>query len=344
MPQVKEEVCIEAITASDRLHHKGRNVLIDIADVQQATYTTPDKLEGFRFLSPFEMREVNDVYARIHSAVHTRMARARREKTLAQKELERINAQAVGIQEETLVTRARHIYIEAAIQASTREELPAIAHRRGFYSLWMGNAPVCRLIDEKTAQMMRTEYKTRPFTLVQTKLRYLPFARELIGLARGDYCDENSARLYGSALEFAKMLFEKVERGVEIFPAENRQGFHIPRKEETERTDPLRRHWGQVFLSSLHPEEIREGELLGSGVSYRAYFFKHDKVIVECDESARATYLLDAHHFEQLRHWARLRLLSQQPEGFEGRIIHSGESDRERMLWQQRVLSHLNKK
>jgi hypothetical protein len=119
-------------------------------------------------------------------------------------------------------------------------------------------------------------------------------------------------------------LFVKVVRGIEIFPApelpmgyRERKSYRLNDKEEI-----AFRIWSQEILSSMNPDKVGQGKLIGSGGSYKAFCFG-DKVLVEFDQEDRATYVLSKDYFDVLRVKPRLEIIREKPKGFIKRIVHT---------------------
>ena len=306
-------------------------------------FRSADGTRAFRFIGEEEYALLNKGVKWIDAHLFAREQKREENVRLLQQQLNTLELQQQTLSDQVKANEATIAYVTVALPLLESTEMPVIEERKGYYSLWFSGVPVFRIDDERAVSYIKTTGRSAPFRMHHgTGVRYQRQAEAICGLARGDFCNENSVKLHGPALDFAKEIFGKVERGVEIFPAANRRGYRIPIEEPIKpREEAQKRHWGQVFLSSLRPLEIIEGQLLGSGVAYRAYVFPENKVVVECDEEARATYLIRREQFESLRHWPRSRLLAEQPEGFEGRIIHPGETDGDRSAWQSCVEAYV---
>ncbi|VVB81610.1 Uncharacterised protein [uncultured archaeon] len=211
-----------------------------------------------------------------------------------------------------------------------------------FYSIWIGTSPIF-LYDGQNLHYLHTnsknktlEIRTTPLERILSKLT-IKLSEELLGLKPNTFCDQNGYVLTNEQEEKAERIFEQVFTGVEILPDENSPAGYTVRNPRTPTGLELRpRHWGQAYLTQKTPERIILGKLLGSGRAYKAYVFG-EKTIVESDEEARATYLFNTPHFENLRSWERSQLLTERPEGFNGRIIHKEN----RETWMKQIDKHL---
>jgi hypothetical protein len=92
------------------------------------------------------------------------------------------------------------------------------------------------------------------------------------------------------------------------------------------------------LIEKLNPDRSQDGNLLGSGGYYIAYYFG-DRVVVEFNEENRATYFFDKDYFDKLRVWHRSLILGTQPEGFHGRTIHKGDED----VWKSKVEEYITR-
>ena len=158
----------------------------------------------------------------------------------------------------------------------------------------------------------------------------------LLGLNIGDFVTTSGYVLYDQQEEDAARIFDHVRNGEVILPSPDEPfGTKIKVESglsESEDSDRFR-HWGQQYLSGLNPSSIDDGELLGSGGSYKAYDFG-DKTVVEFDQEGRATYLFNSVYFKKLRFNNRQNIIDDEPEGFKGRIFHYDVS---RINWQNQV-------
>ena len=218
----------------------------------------------------------------------------------------------------------------------------AVLDDRPFYSMWMETSPVFLYADGRLLYL-HTARKDKPLQLVSASLDEVvgpentKLAQILLGLEEDKFCTDQGYVLEGEAERFAADRFEQIMTGVEILPSEDSpDGYRVIQRRDGRENPDQPRHWGQVHLVQLRPDNIVTGELLGSGGSYKAYVFG-DKTVVEFDQENRATYLFDTGYFENLRVWKRSRILSDSPPGFEGRIIHSANKD----LWREQVSDFL---
>lgn len=234
-------------------------------------------------------------------------------------------------------------YARGALQALQNREMPYFEKTDGYYTLKFAGSRVLRVDDNSSFTAIEAPSKQKPFVaILWNGLKNQSLAKHIFGLSRGDFYTTQGYKLSEQAEVQAKEFFRMVENGIEIFPIDERPGYKIP-EEEGEHKEEQKRYWGQTFLESLHPERIEDGQLLGSGASYRAYFFGQ-RVIVEGNEGGRATYLLSANEFDTLRHLPRGQILESKPQGFEGRVIHPGETDEDRQTWQEGIREYLGRK
>ncbi|MBW2978363.1 hypothetical protein KY331_05960 [Candidatus Woesearchaeota archaeon] len=207
-----------------------------------------------------------------------------------------------------------------------------------FYSLWIANSPVF-LYQDNGVFSLKTCRKDKPLELIASGS--VPPVTERLGLLNdGNFYNSDGHPLYGTAEEIAADIFLQVMNGKEILPAPQQAEGYIVKTEKRKKNDlaDRYRHWGQIFLGQLEPDEVVDGQILGSGGSYKAFVFRK-KTVVEFDQEDHATYLFDTDFFNSLRHWNRQRILDQNPAGFQGRIIHEGS----RSVWKTSVTDYLNK-
>ena len=216
--------------------------------------------------------------------------------------------------------------------------------RGDFYSLWVDRPEryqsLIYLCNEGKFYHLWTPNKKSRFEIIQDgnsdrvselfERNRLLASQALFPIREGDICTSRGAVLLGESADYARAIFEQVQNGVEIFPEpEELKGYRIPSKtkvakqEESEHALEMRT-FGQEFLKSLSPTKIIEGELFGTGHSYKAFVFGN-RIVVESDEEQHATYFLSREQFETLRQRSRRELLTEQPEGFLGRAIHPSD-------------------
>lgn len=202
-----------------------------------------------------------------------------------------------------------------------------------FYSLWIANSPVF-LYEGKKIAYLHTKRKDNPLEIrrVDTK-RILgddeELAASLLNLEKGSFCNGKGYVIDGENEEIVANIFEQVLTGKKILPRPKTPTGYAVKTEQRHsdrKTEIKFRHWGQIYVAQSGPDKITEGQLLGSGGSYKAYTFGNNTV-VEFDQPNRATYLFDSDYFNKLRIWYRSDLLTRKPEGFEGRIIHHDNRD-----------------
>jgi hypothetical protein len=217
---------------------------------------------------------------------------------------------------------------------------------RPYYSLWVSyggekeKSPVF-LYENGEFKQIRSTRKDAPFTIdacmqpLQALIAYRQ-RRLQIGLQEGEFYDICLRPLTGESRRIAAEVFKQVKEGVEIFPEPKEQrGYKVREKGRGTGSKRLPRTEGQLFLETLSPEEIIEGQLFGSGHSFCAYVIR-GKVVVESDESGDATYVFSREQFESLRTCPRSTLLRQQPDGFAGRVIHKDEQ------WKEGILAYIS--
>lgn len=204
---------------------------------------------------------------------------------------------------------------------------------RDFYTLHLANNIVCLYLGDQV-EFIATTRRDSPLRLERrvTAAVFSDSALSLIDLLKvenGDFTTNKGYVLNAQQEEIAARVFDHVRTGKEILPApEVPGGYRIKRqvKDGGVVHNIQYRHWGQQHLAQLNPNGVLEGQLLGGGGSYKAFRFGN-KTVVEFDQDERATYLFDTEYFDGLRLWERSRVLTEQPEGFNGRVIHRGDRD-----------------
>jgi hypothetical protein len=211
-----------------------------------------------------------------------------------------------------------------------------------FYSLWLGNSPVylCR---GPAFDYLYTTRQDTPLEIRTVPISWLfgPGKQSCVppgGFRNGSFYIATGQEIVGLNQNFVADIFEQVMLGVEILPRPNTPEGYIKREPKGEpKRDIEFRHWGQVYLAQQKPLSIHEGDILGSGGSYKAYHFPENKTVVEFDQTDRATYFFRTDFFNSLRIWSRSEILTQTPAGFEGRAIHHEN----RATWEQAVINFL---
>lgn len=225
-------------------------------------------------------------------------------------------------------------YCNACAERILNQEMPEI-RKLEEYSLYAGNRRIARVEENGAISVIATTSKTKPFRIIKKSLYYNPHS-SVIPLKAGDFITIDGFKIYDDAKRVAEAIFKKVEEGIEMLPeGDEKQGYRIrERKARTAQGEvETARTWGQDFIASLSPIDRKQGELMGSGGSYIAFFFGNGRVIMEFDQKDRATYLVTREQYDILRHWSREKMLRQRPEGFLGRIIHIGETEEEKNIW-----------
>jgi len=202
-----------------------------------------------------------------------------------------------------------------------------------FYSLWIGNSPVFLYEGEKIAYL-HTKRKDDALEIKRINTKKIigddrALAISLSNLKKGSFCNEKGYVIAGENEEIVANIFEQVLTGKKILPRPKTATGYVVKTEHrhSNGTSEIKfRHWGQIYLAKSGPDKITEGQLLGSGGSYKAYVFGN-KTVVEFDQPSRATYLFESDYFNKLRIWYRSDLLTRKPEGFEGRVIHHDDRD-----------------
>ncbi len=207
------------------------------------------------------------------------------------------------------------------------------------YTLMYADSPVLQRMPDGTYEHIATTAKAKPFQIKKAhSIKDETLAVKIQELGSYDYVTHSGIKLYGTARDIAEEVFTEVRTGTEIFPEDNEQGYRIKvvrhPGEEHEPSTP--RHWGQSHLMSLQPTRVTNGLLLGSGEHSKAYHFEH-VVVVEANETGRATYFIDAGQFERLRMLSRHAIIEGKPDGYLGRVIHTGEGEAERQRWMEQV-------
>jgi hypothetical protein len=213
------------------------------------------------------------------------------------------------------------------------------------YSLWYGGSLVMQRTPKGQYEYIFTTAKAKPFAIHRTKqeVRDEKYARSLVNLGIYDFVTADGVKLNGAARDIADQVFSIVRNGIEMFPEENEKGYRVhnpPSGNGREHSPLVSRHWGQSHLADQSPDEITQGQLWGSGHSYKAYRFG-GVVIVESDRTNDATYVLTAPHFASLRAASRSQLLRTEPEGFLGRVIHTGSEDDSRTAWTEEIAKYI---
>ncbi|MDO8661350.1 MAG: hypothetical protein Q7K43_05665 [Candidatus Woesearchaeota archaeon] len=217
----------------------------------------------------------------------------------------------------------------------------SINNRTSFHSLWLGSSPVFRVSGD-SLEFLAVSRQDDPFKIYQLPCFLsaieLRLSQHFFGLAKGSFCDDSGYALAGKNNALAKDLFNRVERGIEVFP----------RSEElcTDDREVLGsgnpniidyRHWGQEYIHSLGPDGEFEGEVLGSGGAYKLFVFsRKGLVLVEFDQIDRATYVFNTNYADELRIRNRRSIIEEKPEGFIRRIIHDNQ-----VSWKQKLSSIL---
>jgi len=262
----------------------------------------------------------------------------RKSKTQAEKKLE-------DIQPKLSKLNIQHLSIKKTLDNLLEPPYVEIIKRNGNYSMFVNESQVLRVDGINRYSMIYTTARNKPFKIKEYKAPlFNPLqkgALEFLSMGIGDFCDSDYSNLYGSTKKYIANIFEQVENGIEIFPTTDPMKVRKKREKKTKPVEDKERDWGKVFLSSLGPQSIEQGELLGSGGSYKAYFFNNGRVIVEFDQTNHATYLLNQENFDLLRRMRRSDIISMKPEGYAGRIIHKGETNYLRQKWRQDVVEYL---
>ena|SRR3989344_1076537 len=238
-----------------------------------------------------------------------------------------------------------------------KKNLPSYitGERKNHYSLWIElkdtfldeSSPVVRYQVNTGEYLFSTrkdsplKIKIFPLTINRYKRKYsleeIELSKELLGLHERDFMSLRGYILAQHQREIAEEIFRKVQEGIEILPRQyTKKGYSEKRgiREKCQNKTPiLKRVEGVKFLESLNPDEIIQGNLLASGSAYVAYRFE-DKIVVESDESQRATYIFTEEEFDNLRHRNRQTILETRPNGFVERMIHRSNNKR----WERKIL------
>ncbi|MBT4804561.1 hypothetical protein HON71_00130 [Candidatus Woesearchaeota archaeon] len=215
-----------------------------------------------------------------------------------------------------------------------------------FYSMWIENSPIL-LYSEENFHYLSTNRKDEPFEINLANqltrrrlLKAVDDAKERVSFNEGDLITYSGIPIVGDNAIYASEIFQKVFTGIKILPRpEEPQGYQEKVENGKNEAEIVYRHWGQIYLSKLGPEDVNQGEILGSGGSYKAFLFFRNKLVVEFDQEDRATYLFDPESFNELRMANRSKLISENPEGFYGRVIHHEN----RELWKEQVEDFLTR-
>lgn len=216
-----------------------------------------------------------------------------------------------------------------------------LVNREGFFSMWATTnlsteiaswktiSPVyCFMEDGGNFEYIKTTSKSSPYKINVIKLGSAE------GLKKGDYCDRHCIPVPQRLVKYVNDIFEQVRNGITILPEDiesKKIVDFIAEHEEKERKKREKigivyRTWGQNFLSKLKPDSVRKGELLGSGGSCKAFYFKKKDgqqiVVVESDLENKATFLFAEEFFDKIRTKSRSEIREESPEGFFGIIEH----------------------
>ncbi len=232
----------------------------------------------------------------------------------------------------------REIHVEKIVEPLNQEAV---------YTLTVDGSPVYELSQNGRVFYLETTKASTPLRLssanlglfVQDDFKNLKTLQSLVGESDEPvYVDMWGNPLINEQYDFAKEAFRQVREGIEILPdSSNPKGIKHYGKGKSVPREIVFRTWGQNYLNELGPDSVVEGELLGSGGSYKAFYFD-DQVVVEFDQEERATFVFDKSYFDSLRHWSRQEVRDSKPKGFNGRICHQ-ECDQD--TWQIRVLEYL---
>lgn len=213
------------------------------------------------------------------------------------------------------------------------------------YSAWIGESPVLMysegnfyyVASNRKDEPLKINLVTAPAAKAHLKNAVSKAQKEL-SFKEGNFITYNGMPLIKGNETYAAELFQKIFQGIEILPRPEEPKGYYEKAQQSEGTESeiVYRHWGQIFLSMLSPDEVKQGEVLGSGGSYKSFKFG-EKVVVEFDQADRATYLFDTASFDKLRTRNRSELLNENPSGFYGRVIHHENRD----LWKDGISKFL---
>lgn len=157
-------------------------------------------------------------------------------------------------------------------------------YRNRFYSLWLGDHKVLFYKNPKEALFLQSNRKVDPLKIELINIDFNSSTYRGISLLEatpGDFFTGQGYILKRNQSNYASEVFEQVMTGEVILPVPNEgKGYIIKKQEKTKKEEKecLFRHWGQLYLRDLSPEEILEGQLLGSGGSYKAFVYG-DRVV-----------------------------------------------------------------
>ncbi len=234
-------------------------------------------------------------------------------------------------------TAQREVKIKKSVMSSLEGSRP-------FYSLWADDSLVL-LYFEGNFFYTSTTRKDDPLEInLVTKgmqellLKAVNKAENELSFKEGDLITYSGIPIVGNNEIYASEIFQKVFTGIKILPKpEEPQGYQEQLKSGKTEQEIVYRHWGQIYLSSLNPENVNQGEILGSGGSYKSFQFG-DRLVVEFDQEDRATYLFDPESFDELRMRNRSEIISENPKGFYGRVIHHENQK----LWKKQISNFIN--
>ncbi len=211
-----------------------------------------------------------------------------------------------------------------------------------FYALWMTlhnrfTTPIYLMDNGKTHHLF-SRRKDSPLELKEQALDTKLAQEVLFPLNEGDICTSRGIVLFGDNKDYATELFTKVMQGIEILPKPKGEKSYTQKNKkggEGKIIEP--RTVGQIYLQGLNPSNVTQGQVFGSEFSYLAFYYG-DKVVVEGNETGRATYLFTRTEFDNLRHNSRSQILELQPVGFNGRVIHCNNGIEE---WKRAIQEYL---
>lgn len=262
------------------------------------------------------------------------------------------------------IAKQRYCRLTIGLSALQESMEVTLEKRGGIYSLWIDSCPnmgwIGNVLWQKKSPVyccgrnMEFEYimttnKLKGHKIQKTHLSFLEKAK----IKEGDYCNADGIALPSRLVKSVNDIFNQVRTGTCILPPGDNTDYDtwverikkkIKRKEDSENREIKYRTWGQKYLSSLNPDRVEQGELLGSGGSYLAYYFTNragiKKVVVEFDQENVATYKFDAESFSSLRLEGRMDLRKTKPNGFDGIIVHYEKNGREN--WKKSIEKYID--
>lgn len=263
----------------------------------------------------------------------------------AEKCLERTNEQRQITRDRVSEFERDLSLLDQIDQTREMKELPSIDKRgghHGTYSLYFMDGPILYLSPKGEFEFVATNRKNEPLRIrtypVSASVRQR--AERLAGLRKGDLCTASGIPLRGDALKFAADVFEVVRHGLYLFPTGDtrKRVARLVQENATEQRgqDSQPRTYGQQYLTSLEPKQIRPGALFAGTTQWKLYVFEH-VIIAESDETNNATYIVRPNSLPLLTSMSRSELLESHQDALIERVIHPGDDEASRKIWREKI-------